>query len=132
MRERDEDAPGDASGALAGGLGAEVEGDVGGDAFGDGAVVDTPLPSDADRSVDGTFDPGAGDAADGGSDDTLTPDGGPGGNPEGDGPLLDLGDEAQGNTIMDGIEFLVDELHEALLGTDDDPGAGPDGGAVGL
>jgi hypothetical protein len=141
MRERDDDAPGPDSGPLAGGLGEtaprhdegfgrdqvdpHVElpddasgdvGDVGSDTYGDGAVVDDPLPSDADASVDGTFD----DAG----DDPLDDPGAPGGS----GPLLDLGDQAQSHTIMDGIEFLVGELHEALLGADD--AAAPDHGAL--
>jgi hypothetical protein len=165
MRERDDDAPGSDSGSLADGLGetaprhdggldpdpvdAHIElpgdasgevGDVGGDTYGDGAAVDDPPPGDA--SDDGTF---------GGADDPSDDPGAPEGGPAGSGPLLDLGDEAQSHTIVDGIEFLVGELQDALLGADDvatpdhgalepdvgdDVAAGPDtgldGGAFGL
>jgi hypothetical protein len=137
MRERDDDAPGSDSGSLADGLGATGEvGDVGGDTYGDGAVVDDPRPGDG--SDDGTFG-GADDAVDGSFDDPGAPDG----DPAGSGPLLDLGDRAQSHTIVDGIEFLVGELQDALLGADDvaasdhgarepdgagDGAAGPDAG----
>jgi hypothetical protein len=135
MRERDDDAPGQDSGSLAGGLGETASGDgtgdTGGDTYGDGAVDDAPLPSDpdtsvADGSVDGTFDTGADEPADG-TGGTV------------DGAGLDLGGSAQSHTVMDGIEYLVDELREAVLGADDDPavtdpdpGDGLDDGTVGL
>lgn len=119
MRERDDDAPGQESGSLAGGLGETSSGGVSGDpldpygdtygddTFGDGAP-DDQFPSDPDTSV-----------ADGSLDDALDTDDGS----LDSGAAFEPGDPAQSHSIMDGIEYLVDELREAVFGADDDPAA---------
>lgn len=140
MRERNDEAAGSVDGAL-GGVGENASDDVGG-GFGDGAVDAAPVATDGDAPVAGGAVDGSpfpvdddgsggvlGDTFDTGADggiaapvDTPLHDDLPD-DEVADGSLdMDLGQPGQSHTIVEGVEFLVDELHDVVFGDGHHPG----------
>ncbi|HEX6424032.1 MAG TPA: hypothetical protein VFZ79_11170 [Acidimicrobiales bacterium] len=139
MRENDDVTSGTSGGSLAEGLGETAEPGGGSSAsgpFGDGGVDDSYGDSTGSQ-VDDSYDDAYGDATDGDAgggfgdgdvadtDATLDPTGsdvtdGVGDGSPGDAGLDGLDVPSQGASPIEGIGYIIDQVREALFGSDDD------------